>query len=90
MDMGQSTRLDKLLAAKGRKRADFHVNLWNYIAIANDRKQVIDDMRHGRVLFKYRAVSENYSAHGFGAQAKAASEAAARKDNNRYAEGDSE
>jgi hypothetical protein len=31
----QSVRLDKLLAAKGRKRTDFHVNLWNYIAIAS-------------------------------------------------------
>jgi hypothetical protein len=31
----QSVRLDKLLAAKGRKRTDFHVNLGNYIAIAS-------------------------------------------------------
>jgi probable F420-dependent oxidoreductase len=77
----QSARLDKLLAAKGRKRADFHVNLWNYIAIARDRKQAIDDMR-GTVAF-YSSIAQYqkyYSAHGFGTQAKAASEAAARKD----------
>ena len=74
-------RLDKLLAAKRRKRADFHVNLWNYIAIAKDRKQAIDDMR-GTIAF-YSSITQYqkyYAAHGFGMQAKAASEAAARKD----------
>ena len=77
----QSARLDKTLAAKGRKRADFHVNLWNYAAIAKDRKQAIDDMR-GTVAF-YSSIAQYhkyYAAQGFGAQASAVIEAMARKD----------
>ena len=77
----QSSRLNHALAAKGRKRADFHVNLWNYAAIAKDRKQAIDDMR-GTVAF-YSSIAQYhkyYAAHGFGAQASAVSEAMARKD----------
>jgi len=77
----QSERLGKLLAARGRKRSDFHVNLWNYVAIANDRKQALDDMR-GTIAF-YSSVAQYhkyYAAHGFGAQASAVVEAAARKD----------
>ena len=57
------------------------MNLWNYIAIAKDRKQAIDDMR-GTIAF-YSSITQYqkyYAAHGFGMQAKAASEAAARKD----------
>src|SRR5438445_11559226 len=38
----QAARLDQALA--GKSRAEFHVNLWNYAAIASDRKQAIDDM----------------------------------------------
>ena len=73
--------LERTLAAKARKRADVHVNLWNYAAIANDRRQAIDDMR-GTIAF-YSSVAQYqkyYAAHGFGAQAIAASEAAARGD----------
>jgi probable F420-dependent oxidoreductase len=73
--------LERTLAAKNRKRADVHVNLWNYAAIANDRRQAIDDMR-GTVAF-YSSIAQYrkyYAAHGFGAQAIAATEAAARKD----------
>ncbi|HSU90904.1 MAG TPA: LLM class flavin-dependent oxidoreductase [Sporolactobacillaceae bacterium] len=73
--------LERTLAAKARKRSDVHVNLWNYAAIANDRKQAIDDMR-GTVAF-YSSIAQYqkyYAAHGFGAQAIAASEAASRKD----------
>lgn len=77
----QSQRLDEALAARGRKRADFHVNLWNYAAIASDRKQAIDDMR-GTVAF-YSSIAQYrkyYAAQGFGAQADAVIAAAARKD----------
>jgi probable F420-dependent oxidoreductase len=73
--------LERTLAAKARKRSDVHVNLWNYAAIANDRRQAIDDMR-GTVAF-YSSIAQYqkyYGAHGFGAQALAATEAAARKD----------
>src|SRR5215469_2774662 len=75
----QVTRLDKLLA--GKSRAEFHVNLWNYVAIAKDRKQAIDDMR-GTVAF-YSSIAQYrkyYAAHGFGAQADAVVEAAGRRD----------
>jgi probable F420-dependent oxidoreductase len=77
----QSRRLGEALAARGRKRADFHVNLWNYAAIASDRKQAIDDMR-GTVAF-YSSIAQYrkyYAAQGFGAQADAVIAAAARKD----------
>jgi probable F420-dependent oxidoreductase len=77
----QSARLDKLLAARSRKRADFHVNLWNYAAIGKDRKQAVDDMR-GTVAF-YSSIAQYhkyYADQGFGSQAAAAVEAAARKD----------
>jgi probable F420-dependent oxidoreductase len=77
----QSQRLDKALALRGRKRADFHVNLWNYAAIARERKQAIDDMR-GTVAF-YSSIAQYrkyFAAQGFGAQADALIAAAARKD----------
>ena len=77
----QAARLDQTLAAKGRKRGDFHVNLWNYAAIGKDRKQAIDDMR-GTIAF-YSSIAQYqkyYAAHGFGAEANAVIEAASRKD----------
>ncbi len=76
----QAARLEKTLDAKGRKRNDFHVNLWNYAAISKDRKQAIDDMR-GTIAF-YSSIAQYqkyYAAHGFGAEANAVIEAAARK-----------
>jgi len=77
----QSVHLDKTLATRGRKRADFHVNLWNYAAIARERKRAIDDMR-GTVAF-YSSIAQYqkyFAAQGFGAQASAVIEAAARQD----------
>ncbi|HXN87723.1 MAG TPA: LLM class flavin-dependent oxidoreductase, partial [Candidatus Binataceae bacterium] len=70
------------LREAGRERANFHVNLWNYAAVANDRKTAIDDMR-GTVAFyaSIKQYEKYYEAHGFGAQARAASEAASRRDN---------
>jgi alkanesulfonate monooxygenase SsuD/methylene tetrahydromethanopterin reductase-like flavin-dependent oxidoreductase (luciferase family) len=74
-------RIEDLLTAAGRKRADFHVNLWNYVGVAKDRKTAIDDMR-GTVAFyaSIKQYEQYYEAHGFGAAARAASEAAARRD----------
>jgi alkanesulfonate monooxygenase SsuD/methylene tetrahydromethanopterin reductase-like flavin-dependent oxidoreductase (luciferase family) len=77
----QATRLGHALQGRGRKREQFHVNLWNYAAIAKDRKQALDDMR-GTVAF-YASIAQYrkyYEAHGFGAQADAVIDAAARKD----------
>jgi len=77
----QSRHLEASLSANGRKRSDFHVNIWNYVAIASDRRQAIDDIR-GTVAF-YASIAQYrkyYAAHGFGAQVDAIIEATARKD----------
>ena len=77
----QARTLDAELAEAGRPREKFHVNLWNYVAVANHRKQAIDDMR-GTVAF-YSSIAQYtkyFAAHGFGAQARAVVEAAAQKD----------
>jgi len=77
----QAARLDKTLAAKGRGRGDFHVNLWSYVAINKDRKQAINDTR-GAIAF-YSSVPQYqkyYAAQGFGTEANAVIEAASRKD----------
>ena len=60
-------RVDRALDASRRRRADFHLNLWNYAAVASDRKTAIDDMR-GTVAF-YAGIKQyekHYEAHGFG------------------------
>lgn len=77
----QTKTLHAELAIAGRARENFHVNLWNYVAVANDRKQAVDDMR-GTVAF-YSSIAQYakyFAAHGFGAQARAVVEAAAQKD----------
>ena len=77
----QTKTLDTQLASAGLGREKFHVNLWNYVAVANDRQQAINDMR-GTVAF-YSSIAQYakyFAAHGFGAQAHAVVEAAARKD----------
>jgi alkanesulfonate monooxygenase SsuD/methylene tetrahydromethanopterin reductase-like flavin-dependent oxidoreductase (luciferase family) len=68
-------RAEELLRANGRKRSDFHA------AIASDRQTAVDDMR-GTVAFyaSIRQYEKYFAAHGFGAAARAASEAAARHD----------
>jgi alkanesulfonate monooxygenase SsuD/methylene tetrahydromethanopterin reductase-like flavin-dependent oxidoreductase (luciferase family) len=75
-------RTEELLAVAGRKRSDFHVNLWNYAAVASDRQTAIDDMR-GTVAFyaSIKQYEKYFDAHGFGAAARTASDAAARRDN---------
>ena len=73
--------LNDTLAKTGRKRGDFHVNLWIYTAINKDRRKAIDDAR-GTIAF-YSSIAQYdkyYAAHGFSAQARAVREAAARKD----------
>jgi alkanesulfonate monooxygenase SsuD/methylene tetrahydromethanopterin reductase-like flavin-dependent oxidoreductase (luciferase family) len=74
-------RADRVLAAAGRKRSDFHVNLWSYAAVASDRQTAVDDMR-GTVAFyaSIKQYEKYFDAHGFGAAARAASAAAARHD----------
>jgi len=77
----QAKVLETELAQAGRSREKFHVNLWNYAAVAADRKQAIDDMR-GTVAF-YSSIGQYakyFAAHGFGKQAHAVVEASAQKD----------
>lgn len=77
----QAKTLQAELAAAKRSREKFHVNLWNYVAVATDRKRAIDDMR-GTVAF-YSSIGQYakyFAAHGFGAQAHAVSEAAGQND----------
>jgi alkanesulfonate monooxygenase SsuD/methylene tetrahydromethanopterin reductase-like flavin-dependent oxidoreductase (luciferase family) len=73
--------LSERLAAAGRRREDFHVNLYAYVAIAADRRRAIDDAR-GTVAF-YSSIAQYqkyYAAHGFGDAARAVVAAAARND----------
>jgi probable F420-dependent oxidoreductase len=73
--------LDGALAAAGRTRDQIHVNLWIYTAISDRRAEAIDDLR-GTIAF-YSSIPQYekyYAAHGFGAQARAVCEAAARGD----------
>jgi probable F420-dependent oxidoreductase len=73
--------LDRALAAAGRTRDQIHVNLWIYTAISERRQEAIDDLR-GTIAF-YSSIPQYekyYAAHGFGAQARAVCEAAARGD----------
>lgn len=77
----QTKTLHAELAIAKRAREQFHVNIWNYVAVANDRKQAIDDMRGTVAFYSSIAQYEKYfAAHGFGAQARAVVEAAAQKD----------
>ena len=69
------------LAKAGRKRSDLKVNLWIYTAINKDRQRAIDDARGTIAFYAQIAQYEKYfAAHGFGDQARAIREAAARKD----------
>jgi probable F420-dependent oxidoreductase len=74
-------KLVPILAERGRARPDFHVNLWNYVAIANDRQAAINDMR-GTVAF-YASIKQYekfFAAEGFGAEARRANAAGSRGD----------
>jgi probable F420-dependent oxidoreductase len=69
------------LAMAGRKRSDLKINLWIYTAINKDRQRAVDDARGTIAFYAQIAQYEKYfAAHGFGDQARAIREAAARKD----------
>jgi alkanesulfonate monooxygenase SsuD/methylene tetrahydromethanopterin reductase-like flavin-dependent oxidoreductase (luciferase family) len=69
------------LAATGRKRDEFHVNLWAYVAIDPDRKRAIDDARGTLAFYSGIAQYERYfAAHGFGDAARAVVAATAKGD----------
>jgi probable F420-dependent oxidoreductase len=77
----QAKVLETELAKAGRPREKFHVNLWNYVAVSENRRSAIDDMR-GTVAF-YSSIAQYakyFAAHGFGAQSDAVAAAAAQND----------
>ena len=73
--------LDESLHKAGRKRSDLDLNIWAFVAIDEDRKRAIDDARGTVAFYASMTQYEKYfAAHGFGAQARAAFEAAQRND----------
>ncbi|MET0153720.1 MAG: LLM class flavin-dependent oxidoreductase [Candidatus Binatia bacterium] len=73
--------LDEGLAAAGRKREGFHVNLWSYVAIDADKRRAIDDARGTLAFYSGIAQYERYfAAHGFGDAARAVAAATAKGD----------
>lgn len=68
------------LKRANKARRDFDLNIWAYVAINKDRRQVIEDAR-GTVAF-YASISQYekyFAAHGFGEAARQASAAAQRQ-----------
>jgi alkanesulfonate monooxygenase SsuD/methylene tetrahydromethanopterin reductase-like flavin-dependent oxidoreductase (luciferase family) len=71
--------LDQGLLAAGKKREDFHVNIWSYVAIDPDRRRAIDDARGTLAFYSGIAQYERYfAAHGFGDAARAVAAATAK------------
>ncbi len=80
-------QLDAALAAAGRPRGDFDLNLWAYTAIHEDGEQALRDARSQVSFYASIPQYERYfSAHGFGEAARRAVAAAARGDARGMAE----
>jgi probable F420-dependent oxidoreductase len=77
------TSLEAALARAARRRSEFDLNVWAFVAIDEDRKRAIDDARPTVAFYASFAQYEKYfAAHGFGAEARAACAAAQRKDHD--------
>ncbi len=73
--------LEASLEAAGRKRADFDLNIWAWVAIDRDRKRAIEDSRATIAFYAGFIQYEKYfAAHGFGDNARAVYEALSRGD----------
>ena len=73
--------LDATLTKVGRKRSEFDLNIWAFVAIDDDRKRAIDAARATVAFYASMEQYEKYfAAHGFQAQARAAFAAASRGD----------
>jgi probable F420-dependent oxidoreductase len=73
--------LEESLQKAGRKRSALDLNIWAWVAIDENRKKAIDASRGTVAFYASMAQYEKYfAAHGFGAQARAAYEAASRGD----------
>lgn len=71
------TCLEESLKKAGRKRSEFDLNVWAWVAIDENRKQAIDEAR-GTVAFyaSMKQYEKYFAAHGFRDQARAACQAA--------------
>lgn len=69
------------LARAGRTREDIHWNAWLWVAIGTDRAELLDDAR-GTVAFYagMRQYEPMFASQGFGAEARACSDALERGD----------
>lgn len=73
--------LAKGLAKAGRKRSDFDLNIWLWVATGPERKQCIEDARATVIFYALHKQYERFFAEcGFGTQARAIAEASDRKD----------
>jgi probable F420-dependent oxidoreductase len=73
--------LEASLKKAGRQRGDFDLNVWAWVANDKDRKRAIEDARATVALYVGFTQYEKYfAAHGFGAQARAVSDATRRGD----------
>jgi probable F420-dependent oxidoreductase len=73
--------LKKGLDKAGKKRSDFDLNVWFYVAPSNDRKQAIDETRRTVMFYALHSQYEKYfAANGFGKEARAIAEASRAKD----------
>ncbi len=73
--------LEASLTKVGRKRGDFDLNVWAWVAIDKDRKRAIEDARATVAFYAgFGQYEKFFAAHGFGTQARAVSDAARRGD----------
>jgi len=73
--------LKKGLEKAGRKRSDFDLNVWLYVAPSVNRKEAIEDARRTVIFYALHSQYERYfAANGFGAEARAIAAAARAKD----------
>ena len=73
--------LKKGLDKAGRKRSDFDLNVWLYVAPSEDRKEAIDETRRTVIFYALHSQYEKYfAANGFGKEARAIAEASRAND----------
>jgi probable F420-dependent oxidoreductase len=73
--------LKKGLDKAGRKRSDFDLNVWLYVAPSEDRKQALAETRRTVIFYALHSQYEKYfAANGFGREARAIAEASRAHD----------
>lgn len=73
--------LKKGLDKAGRKRSEFDLNVWLYVAPNADKKEAIAETRRTVIFYALHSQYEKYfAANGFGKEARAIAEASQAKD----------